>query len=191
MPDVKEVEEAKNGNGAEVLTLIEERRLDVAVPDCKLPGLAGPQVAQEIRRRGLPVRVLALSSYDDDRYVRGMLEAGAVGYLLKEEAPETIVAAVRGAMREEGYFSPPVAKKMTAWARGELPGGLTKREMEVLRLVAKGKTDHQIGEILCISTTIVRSHIQSILNKLKCANRTEVAVRAMMKGILSPAEIDE
>ena len=137
------------------------------------------------------MRVLALSSYDDDRYVRGMLEAGAAGYLLKEEAPETIVAAVRGAMREEGYFSPPVAKKAAAWSRGELSDRLTRREVEVLRLVARGKTDCQIGEILCISTTTVRSHVQSILNKLKCANRTEVAVRAMMKGILSPEEIDE
>jgi len=75
--------------------------------------MEGMEVAQEIRRRGLPVRVLALSAYDDERYVRGMLEAGAVGYLLKEEAPGVIVAAVRGAVKGEGYFSPPPGQPAT------------------------------------------------------------------------------
>jgi len=180
--DVEVVGEAKDG--AEALTLIEELRPDVAVLDCKLPGLAGPQVAQEIRRRGLPVRVLALSSYDDERYVRGMLEAGAVGYLLKEEAPETIVAAVRGAMRAEGHFSPPVAKKVSAWARGELPGGLTKREMEVLALVAEGLSNKEIARTLGVTVWTVNFHTGNILKKLGVASRVEAAVWAKERGIL-------
>ncbi|MGQ9718066.1 MAG: response regulator, partial [Anaerolineae bacterium] len=94
-PDVEVVGEAENGE--EALTLIEALVPDVAVLDCQLPGLEGTRVALEIQRRGLPVRVLALSAYDDERYVRGMLEAGAAGYLLKDEAPEMIVVAVRAA----------------------------------------------------------------------------------------------
>jgi DNA-binding NarL/FixJ family response regulator len=161
-PDVEVVGEAQDGE--EALAPIEELRPDVAVLDCKLPGLSGPEVAREIRRRGLPVRVLALSSYDDDRYVRGMLEAGAAGYLLKEEAPETIVAAVRG----EGYFSPPVAAKIAAWARGELPGGLTGRELE-----------------LSIVERTVGFHVSNILKKLEVTSRVEAAMWAQEQGIVS------
>jgi len=79
----------------------------------QLPGMEGTEVAQEIRRRGLPVRVLALSAYDDERYLQGMLEAGAVGYLLKDEAPRDIVAAVRAAARDE--------ETMAAWREVRWP----------------------------------------------------------------------
>ncbi len=135
-------------------------------------------MAQEIRRRGLPVRVLALSAYDDERYVRGMLEAGAVGYLLKDEAPETIVAAVRAAARGEGYFSPPVAAKVAAWVRGERPGGLTEREVEVLKLVAKGLSNKEIAHKLKVKKRTVEFHVGNILRKLGVASRVEAAVWA-------------
>ena len=176
-PDVEVVGEAKDGE--EALALIEELRPDVAVLDCKLPGLSGPEVAREIRRRGLPVRVLALSAYKDDRYVRGMLAAGAVGYLLKEEAPETIVAAVRG----ERYFSPPVADKMAAWARGERPGGLTGRELEVLRLVARGLSNKEIALMLKVKERTVVFHVSNTLKKLGAASRVEAAMWAKEQGI--------
>ncbi len=88
------------------------------VLDCQLPGLAGPEVAREIRQRGLPTRVLALSAYRYEHYIRGTLEAGAVGYLLKEEAPEAIVEAVRAAVQGRGYFSPGVADLVQAILEG-------------------------------------------------------------------------
>jgi DNA-binding NarL/FixJ family response regulator len=97
--------------------------------------------------------------------------------------------------RGESWLSPKVAAKVMKKALGKeeaeeeaIP--LSERELEVLRLVAKGRTDRQIGETLCISTTTVRSHVQSILEKLECANRTEAAVRAVTRGIL-PAEVDK
>ena len=90
--DVEVVGEAKDGE--EALALIESLVPDVVVLDCQLPGIEGTEVAREIQRRGLPMRVLALSSYDDERYVHGMLEAGAVGYLLKEKSLGVIVATV-------------------------------------------------------------------------------------------------
>ncbi len=179
-PDMKVVGEAKDG--LESLAMAETLLPDVIVLDCKLPGLAGPEVAQEIRRRGLPVRILAISSYDDDKYVRGMLEAGAVGYLMKDESPEKIVAAVRGAKREEKHFSPPVAKKMTAWARGELPSGLTKREMEVLTLVAEGLSNREIAQQLWVTTRTVEFHVSNILKKLGVASRVEAALWVKEQG---------
>ncbi len=181
-PDIAIVGEA--GNGAEALAQIEALRPEVVVLDCELPGMAGAAVAAEIQRRGLPTRVLALSAYADEYHVRGMLEAGAVGYLLKEEAPEVIVAAVRAAAQGKGYFSPTVAAQMAAWARGEHPGGLTEREVEVLRLLAQGRSNQEIAQALRISVRTVEFHVGNILKKLGAASRVEAAVWAKEHGIV-------
>jgi DNA-binding NarL/FixJ family response regulator len=101
-----------------------------------------------------------------------MLDGRAVGYLLKEEAPEAIVAAVRAAARGEGYFSPGVAGKVEAWTRGEPPGGLTDREFDVLRLVAEGLTNRQIAQALDIAERTVGFHVSNVL-ELGVASRTE------------------
>jgi DNA-binding NarL/FixJ family response regulator len=181
-PDVELVGEAEDGEKA--LAQIESRRPDVAVLDCELPEMAGVDVALEIRRRNLPVRVLALSAYDSERYVRGMLEAGAVGYLLKDEAPETIVTAVRAAARGEGYFSPPVAAKMASWVRGERPGGLTEREVEVLRLIVEGLSNKEIAYRLQVAERTVQFHVSNVLHKLGAASRVEAAVWAKDHGVV-------
>jgi DNA-binding NarL/FixJ family response regulator len=180
-PDVELVGEAENGE--EALALVETALPDVVVLDCELPETEGVEVAREIRRRGLPARVLALSSYDDERYVRGMLEAGAVGYLMKDEAPDVIVAAVRAAAQGEGYFSPTVTTTVTAWARGERPGGLTEREMEVLRLVTEGLTNKEIAHKLQVVERTAQFHVSNILRKLGAASRVEAAVWAKEQGI--------
>ena len=102
-PDIEVVGET--GDGTETLDRIETLQPDVVVLDCELPGMSGAEVARQVRQRGLQTRVLALSAYADDRYVQGMLEAGAVGYVLKEEAPETIAEAVRAAQRgQQGAY---------------------------------------------------------------------------------------
>jgi len=157
----------------------------VAVLDCKLPGLSGPEIAAAIRNKGLPVRVLMLSAYTDDAYVYGALEVGALGYLLKEEAPEAIVAAVRAAAKGEGYFSPPVAVKVAAWMRGERPGGLTERELEVLRLVARGLSNKEIAQVLSVTVRTVDFHVSNILKKLEVTSRVEAAVWAKEQGVAS------
>jgi two-component system nitrate/nitrite response regulator NarL len=108
----------------------------------------------------------------------------AVGYLLKNEAPGVIVAAVRGAVKGEGYFSPPVALKMAAWARGERPGGLTERELEVLRLVTEGLSNKEIARKLEVKERTVEFHVGNILKKLGVASRVEAAVWAKDHGIV-------
>jgi DNA-binding NarL/FixJ family response regulator len=130
------------------------------------------------------VRVLALSSYADDGYVRGMVDAGAVGYLLKDEAPAAIVAAVRAAACGQTWFSPAIEHKMEAWERGELPGGLTERELEVLRLVADGQSNKQIARQLYITVRTANFHVGNILQKLEVASRVEAAMWAKEEGIV-------
>ncbi len=182
-PDVTVVGEAEDGEQA--LTLLETLQPDVVVLDCQLPQLDGTQVAWEIRRRAWPVQILALSAYDDDRYVRGMLEAGAVGYLLKEEAPERVVEAVRCAASGKGYFSLMVAQKVATWSRGQLPGGLTERELEVLRCVARGLTNREIAQTLDVTDRTVAFHVSNVLEKLGVASRVKAAMWAREQGLIS------
>jgi len=182
-PGVTVVGEA--GDGEEALVQAEGLRPDVAVLDCQLPGLSGAAVADAIRRALLPVRVLALSAYSDDAHLRAMLEAGAVGYLIKDEAAGAIVQAVQAAARGEGWFSPAVAARADAWARGEWgqPADLTEREAEVLRLVARGKANKEIARALAVTERTVEFHISNLLAKLGVASRVEAAVWAKDRGL--------
>jgi len=182
-PDIEVVAEAEKGE--EALAKILAFQPDVAVLDCQLPGLSGPEVAREIRRRGLPTRILALSAYRYEHYIRGMLEAGAVGYLLKEEAPEAIVEAVRAAVQGGMYFSPGVADLVKAILEGkrEIPQ-LTEREREVLALMAEGLSNKEIAARLGFSKRTAAFHVGNILQKLGAASRTEAVVRAKERGII-------
>lgn len=181
-PDVELVGEAENGE--EALALIETLQPDVVILDCELPGLEGVEVAQEIRRRNLPSRVLALSAYDNEHYVRGMLDAGAVSYLLKDEAPKMIVTAVQATARGEGHFSSAVVTKVAAWVRGERPSKLTERELEVLRLVAEGLCNKEIAHRLKVKRRTVEFHLGNILKKLGVASRVEAAMWAKEQGVV-------
>ena len=180
--DIEVVGEA--GDTEQALNEIAAERPDVVVLDCQLPGGGGAAVAAETTARGWHARVLALSSYADDVYVRGMVDAGAVGYLLKDEAPGIIVAAVRAAARGQTWFSPAIASKIAAWERGELPGGLTERELEVLRLVADGRSNKQIARQLCITVRTASFHVGNILQKLEAVSRVEAAIWAREHGIV-------
>ena len=184
-PDIEVLDEARDG--AEALTKIDALSPDVIVLDCQLPGMSGPEVAAEIRRRGLATRVLALSAYCDEKYVRGMIGAGAVGYLLKEEAPGVIVAAVRATARGEGWFSRPIAELLAAWARGDQPklADLTDRELEVLRLIASGKSNKEIAHTLQVVERTIVFHVSNILEKLRIVSRVEAAIWAKDHGVTS------
>lgn len=115
----------------------------------------------------------------------GTLEAGAVGYLLKDEAPEKIVEAVRAAANGQGWFSSTVTAKMEDWERGDAPSlrKLTARDIEVLRLVVKGKTNKRIGKSLGISDKAVEKHLSEIFAKLNVSSRTAAAAWAVREGL--------
>jgi DNA-binding NarL/FixJ family response regulator len=184
-PDMQVAAEA--GSGQEALALIQALRPDVAVLDCQLPDMPGSQAALELRRLGLATRVLALSANTDDAAIRGMVEAGAVGYLLKEEAPAVIVDAVRAAARGEGRWSAAVASRLAAWAvrpaASEAKADLTSREQEVVRLLASGWDNQRIGQELRISEHTVRFHLRNIREKIGVQTRTEAAVWAVRSGL--------
>ncbi len=177
-PDIEVVGEADDGEAA--LALIESLQPDVAVLDCQLPKIEGAAAAQEAARRGWPVRVVALSAYDDDRYLAGMLAAGAVGYLLKNEAPGQIVAAVQAAMRGETLWTPTQRARVERWQAevARVRDSLTERERAVLRCVADGLSNKEIAQVLHITVRTADFHVSNILRKLGVISRVEAAVWA-------------
>ena len=181
--DIHVVAETDNGDG--VLSLVEEHQPDVLILDIEMPGLSGLEVAQQLQKRQLSTRVLALSAHADIRYIDHILANGAFGYLVKEEAPHMIIAAVRGvAAGEQGWMSRQAAAEMSALLRRAENGTeLTPREQEVLKLIAAGKSNQEIALALHISESTVEKHLSSIYAKLGVSSRVEAAVYAIRNDL--------
>lgn len=177
---------AETGNGNDVFRLVEQLSPDVLLLDMEMPGLSGVEVAMRLKEQAAPVRVLALSAYDDEEYIRNLLLHGAAGYLTKEEAIESIIDAVRGVSRgEEGWFSRRAIAQLSALTRHESNSPakeLTKRERDVLGLVVAGKTNLEIGHALGISEKTVEKHVGAVFTKLQVSSRVEAAVLAVQQG---------
>jgi DNA-binding NarL/FixJ family response regulator len=184
-PDIDVV--AETGSGVEVFRLVEELQPDVLLLDMELPDLSGVEVAMQLKQRRAAVRVLVLSAYDDEEYIRNLLQQGAVGYLTKEEAPDMIVDAVRGVSRgEDGWFSRRAIVQLRSLTRPHQGVGtdLTQRERAVLRLIAAGKTNLEIGHLLGISDKTVEKHASALFAKLQVSSRVEAAVLAVQEGLI-------
>jgi two-component system, NarL family, nitrate/nitrite response regulator NarL len=183
--DIQVVGEASTGQ--ETLLLINELAPDVLLLDMELPDIKGIEVARQVLQSGATVKILVLSAHDDPIYIHELLESGAVGYMVKEEAPEVIIDAVRGvAQGEQGWVSRQIAAKMVSWMRGEETAGVnfTPREKDVLRFVVDGKTNQQIGALLGISEKTVEKYLYAIFTKLDVSSRVEVAVYAVREGLV-------
>lgn len=183
--DIQVVGEASTAE--ETLQLVDEVIPDILVLDMQLPDMNGLEVTRHLQQSGSPVKILVLSAHDDPRYIQELIEAGVMGYLIKEEAPQVIVEAVRGvAHGEQGWFSRSVAARMMSWMRGDLEQEIkfTRREMEILRLVTDGKTNQNIAALLGISEKTVEKYLYSIFQKIGVSSRTEVAVYAVREGIV-------
>jgi DNA-binding NarL/FixJ family response regulator len=185
-PDLTVIGEA--GNGTEALRMAEELRPDVLLLDMEMPGLQSIEIARRLQSGRSSVRIIALSAYDDREYIRNLLASGAAGYLIKEEAPEALVQAVRGVARgEKGWLSRRVAEQMTDWVQesGSSSLDLTGREREVLKFVVAGQTNREIGATLGISEKTVEKHLAAVFAKLGVSSRVEAAVRAVQEGLVS------
>ena len=184
-PGIVVIAEAKSA--AEGLALVEQLQPDVLLLDMEMPEMSGVEVAKQLQAATSPVKVLALSAYDDIQYVRSLLANGAAGYLTKEEAPEMIIEAVRGVARgETGWLSRRVAAKMTTWIRQDQmkEGALSNREMEVLQHIVAGSTNQEVAHALKISEKTVEKHVSDILNKMGVSSRVEAAVQAVQQGLV-------
>ena len=185
VPDIEMVVEAANGE--EALRMLAKTNIDVLLLDLELPDIQGTQVAQQVQTLYPNVKILVLSAHDDLVYVREILQSGAAGYLMKEEAPELIVEAVRGiAQGEQGWVSRRIAAQMASWMQNNDPEKLklTVREFEVLRRIVQGKTNQTIAHELKISEKTVEKYIRTIFDKLNVTSRVEAAVFAVKEGLV-------
>lgn len=186
-PDIIVVAEVDNGMA--VLAEIEAIAPDVLLLDMEMPGLSGVEVARQLKATNSRVRVLALSAHADEMYVRSLLASGASGYLMKEEATELIVDAVRGIARgEKGWISRRAAAQMSDWTRQqaeEMPE-LTEREMQVLQLAATGASNREMALALHITEKTIEKHMTSVYAKIKVSSRVEAIMLAMKKGWVTP-----
>ena len=186
-PDLRVVGEA--GDGAAALELARAERPDVAVLDVRMPTLDGVRTCKAIKQEVPETQVLILSAYEDDRYVFGLLAAGASGYVLKDAPDDEIVAAVRAAGRHEPYLTPRIqtraATRSAAPHKGPL-GDLTPRELEVLTLMAAGLDNVEIGERLFVSKVTVQNYTSSIYSKLDVNTRARAILYAMQHGLVEP-----
>jgi DNA-binding NarL/FixJ family response regulator len=193
-------------SGAEAISTIEtlatrDRLPDVVLMDVRMPQLSGVEATREICQRWPRVRVMMLTTFDDEEFIVEGLRAGAKGYLLKDVSSGQLVDAIRAVQRGESPLQPSVAAKLVARLthpeQDALPAStmprageeahaseLTDRESEILRLVAQGKSNREIGEMLFITEGTVKNHVSSILTKLGLRDRTQAALWAREHGLL-------
>jgi DNA-binding NarL/FixJ family response regulator len=182
--DIQVVGEASTGPQA--LALARELAPDVLVLDAGLPELTGVEVAQQLKSEDSPVRVLMLSAHEDREYALGSLKAGVAGYLVKAEASDLILTAIRGVARgETGWLSRSIASHLVHWTSQDVESeDLTDRELQVLRLIVAGETNQAIANALNIAAKTVEKHTAAIYRKLDVSSRTEAAVQATLKKLV-------
>jgi DNA-binding NarL/FixJ family response regulator len=181
-PDLRVVGEA--ASGAEAVTAAAAFTPDVILMDLRMPGGDGASATERILRGGSSSRVVVLTTYETDADILRAVEAGACGYLLKDASPADLAAAVRAAARGETVLAPSVAGKLLRQVRQPAQPGLSAREAEVLRLVARGLTNADIGRELHISEATVKTHLLRVFNKLDVGDRTAAVTTAMARGLL-------
>ncbi len=180
---------AEAADGEEAKALIEKHKPDVAVLDIQMPKASGIDVTRWVRTHLPEVGILILTAYDDDPYVMAVLQAGANGYVLKTARANEVIQAVRDVNEGKSALDPAITQKLMS-SLFKSPSGasveaLTDRELEVLRLAAKGFTNKAIGVQLAISDRTVQGHLAHIFAKLQAGSRTEAVMRAVSLGWIS------
>lgn len=172
---------AEAGNGREAVDRFREHRPDVTLMDLRMPQLDGVEAIGVIRQEFPAARVIVLTTYDGDEDIYRGLRAGAMAYLLKDAPREELLEAIRAVDAGQKRIPPEVAVKLTE--RMSSPT-LTARELEVLRLLAQGKSNGEIGAVLFITEGTVKAHVNNILNKLGANDRTQAVTMALRRGIV-------
>ena len=168
-------------NGQEAFALIERHRPQVMLLDLRMPGMNGIETLQALRLFPEPPRVLVLTNFETDEDVYRAVRAGAQGYLLKSTTQQEMVEAIKAVAAGRHYFPPHIASRL---AQRMSRSNLTAREKEILEMMSKGLTNKQIGSALSISANTARNHVNSIIEKLDVADRTEAVTTAIQQGLL-------
>ncbi|HEU5170698.1 MAG TPA: response regulator transcription factor [Gemmatimonadales bacterium] len=192
-PELRIAAAAPDGRAALIEALA--HRPDVLLTDLKMPVMDGIELIRAVREQLPETAVVVLTAFDDDDSLFAALKAGALGYVLKDASLEEVAAAVRAARRGEGFLSPGLVARVVReftridqMARGQraLFARLTRRELEVLELLASGLRNRQIAQRLFLSEKTVRNHVSAILGKLHANDRTEAALIAARGGLGRP-----
>ena len=188
--DIEVIGQAKDGQ--EAIELTKRLQPDLVLMDLKMPILTGVQATKVIKEKFPAVAVLVLTTYDLDDWVAHAIRNGANGYLLKDTPPEELIKAIRGTVQGKSYVDPNVAGKVLQQMQQsvlpreklELSEALTERELDVLRLLAKGLSNQEIAESLQLSEGTVRNYLSTLFSKLGVNDRTKAAVLALQHGLV-------
>lgn len=187
------------GDGEEAVRLSSELKPDIVIMDIVMPKLSGIEATREIRKKSPTTAVLILTAYDDDRYIIGLLEAGAAGYLLKSARGQDLVGAVRTVHAGESVLHPSIIAKILKYGvqtqerpdEGKAGEQLSEREMEILKLAARGMSNKDIADELFLSVRTVKAHLSNVFDKIDVASRTEAIVKGVREGWLTLEDLSE
>jgi DNA-binding NarL/FixJ family response regulator len=181
-PDFEVVGEA--GDGAEAVAMVERDPTDVVLMDLRMPRMGGVEAIARLREAAPATRVLVLTTFDTDRDVLPAIEAGATGYLLKDAPREELVRAVRAASRGESVLSPAVAGRLMGQVRKPTQEALSRRELDVLKLIADGATNREAAGQLFVSEATIKTHLLHIYDKLGVRDRAGAVGEAYKRRLL-------
>ncbi|MBA2288622.1 MAG: response regulator transcription factor [Ktedonobacteraceae bacterium] len=182
-PDITVVGES--GDGEQAVALVSELLPDVVLLDLLMPRMDGVTAVREIKRITPITKIIILTSYYEDDQIFSVIKAGALSYLLKDTSSQELVAAVRAADRGESVLHPMVAARVLREMQQQSPlDELTPRELDVLTLIARGRSNHEIAQALSIGEQTVKTHVSNILSKLHLADRTQAAIYALQKRLV-------
>ena len=185
--DIEVVGEAASGR--EAIIRARETKPDIILMDLRMPDIDGVEAMFKIREQDKDVQFIVLTTYDNDEYIFRAIEAGARAYLLKDAPRENLFQAIRSVFRGESVIEPTVASRLLdrfaeMSRQSRETEEFTERELEVLNLMAKGESNKEIADRLSITQSTVKSHIQSLFQKMNASSRTEVVTRAISRGLI-------
>ncbi|KPL85376.1 response regulator transcription factor [Herpetosiphon geysericola] len=172
-------------NGQEALHLYAQELPDVVLMDLQMPVMDGPTAIGQLCQRWPQAKVLVLTTYATDEFIWAALRAGAKGYLLKDASADELVSAIQAVARGMTHLAPDIAAKLVAGVSNPQPESLTPRELEVLHLLGRGRSNSEIALELDIALRTVKVHVQNILGKLGATNRTEAVSIAVRQKLIS------
>lgn len=195
-PNFEVIAEAENGN--EAIKLASEKKPDIIIMDISMPGLNGLEATRQIKANHPEINILVLTIHDEMEHILGILEAGADGYLMKNVSEDEIVLAVNALVLGETILSPSVSQKIYKYAFQfvtrsvdlDKKDKLSVREMELLKLLAKGLSNKDIALRLHLSLRTVKSYLADLFSKIEVTSRTEAVILSLRKGILTIEDLD-